>query len=114
MSRTIPLSASANVVLNGSGEGQVTLGPALPGVIWHPSSGSVTVSSANNVPIFAVYLNAISLPTFRGGSETGSNDTFTASDETLYPGQELIGVWVGGDPGATATFNVQGTQDVPG
>jgi hypothetical protein len=33
---------------------------------------------------------------------------------SLYTGQIVTGVWSGGNPGATATMTLQGTQDVPG
>ena len=112
MSVTRQLLASASCVLNGSGGGQVILGPAIPGVTWYPSGGACLTSSDTSTPVFYVYLNSVGQASYVGGSQTGNNDS-CAINQTLYTGMTLIGVWVGGDAGATATFTITGTQDVP-
>jgi hypothetical protein len=114
MSRTITLSKSGSVTLSASGAGQVSLGPAAAGTVWYPAAGSCITSADVSVPVFQVYLNEVTQSNFVGGSQTGNNDTCSIGAGTLYPGQVLIGVWTGGDSGATATFNISGTQEVPG
>lgn len=113
MSRTVALLASGQVTLNGSGNGQVTLGPSIPGDSWNPSGGACLVSSDNATPQFQCYLNVVGPGTFIGGSQTGNNDTCAVGGLTLYTGMAIIGVWTGGDPGATATFNLSGTRTIP-
>ena len=114
MSQTVPLMQSASVTLDSNGNGQVTLGPSIPGIIWYPVGASCIVSSDNSTPVFQVFQDAIGQSNFQGGSQTGNNDTASLSAITLYPGQTLIGVWTGGDPGATASFNLTGTMQIPG
>ena len=106
------LYASASVTLNGAGGGQVSLGPAIPGVTWIPTSGACLVSSANAMPTFFLYLNTVGAASFEGGSASGAGDSCAIDSVTLYTGMQLIGVWTGGDPGATATFNIAGTKQV--
>jgi hypothetical protein len=59
MSQAVPLNVSASVTLNGSGNGQVTLGPGIPGTAWYPSGASVIVSSGNSVPTLKLYLGTV-------------------------------------------------------
>jgi hypothetical protein len=114
VSRTVPLNASGSVTLNGSGNGQVALGPSLPGTAWYPTGASVIVSSSGSVPTLKLYLGSVGQSNFIGGSYTGNNDTASVSAITLYPGQVIIAVWAGGDSGATATVVLTGTMTIPG
>lgn len=115
MSRTVQLQASGSVVLNGSGAGQVQLGPAIPGVSWTPTGANCFIPGTPvNVPVFYVYLNSVGAASYLGGSQTGNNDVATISGLTAYTGMTLIGVWTGGDPGVTATMNLSGTMTLPG
>ena len=113
VSRSIGLSQTAIVTLNADGNGMVTLGPSSPGTVWMPTSCVISATSNNSgTTQFAMYQNYIADATFAGGSLTGSNDT-ASLDMTLYPGQTILGVWSGGDAGATAVLTVYGQQQVP-
>ena len=113
VSKTIALSQTAIVTLNADGNGTVTLGPSVPGTQWQPSTGVISVSSNNSgATQFACYQGFISDATFLGGSLSGASDTCTF-DLTLWPGQTIVGVWSGGDSGATAVLSIYGQQVIP-
>ena len=116
MSQTVPLSVSVSVVLNGSGGGQVQSGPALPGVAWNPSSVAVLVQPVSTTVVsqFLLYLGPPQAANFQGGTYTGDNNSDDLALPPMYAGQVLTGVWTGGNPGATATMTLTGTQDIPG
>ncbi len=114
MPRTVQLSASASVTLNNSGDGQVTLGPGIPGVTWIPETAQCIVSSDLDIPAFYLYLNTATQPNFQGASQAGNDDTASVSGVTLYTGMTLVGIWTGGTPLATATLVISGVQTVPG
>lgn len=104
-----PLSESVSVVLDGSGNGTVKLGPSNSFQQWVPSNAACAVSSNNAEPVFVLYNGTPGNANRIGGTYTGSNDNTDISGVTLFPGSYLTGVWSGGDPGATATLSIQGT-----
>lgn len=116
MSRTVPLTASASVTLSGSGNGTVTLGPSLPGVSWNPSTVAVLVQPASTTVVsqFLLYNGPAQPSNFAGGTYTGDNNSTDLAVPPMFAGAVLTGVWTGGNPGATATMTVTGTQDIPG
>lgn len=96
---------SAKTTLDASGNGQVSIaGPGVPVTITHTV---IVVSSAVKEPRFLLYVGGISPTQLRDTSYSGSQDV-SDTVHRLQPGQTLIGVWVGGDPGASATMNVDG------
>jgi hypothetical protein len=114
LSITIPLGASVSVKLSASGGGTVTLGPTIPGVIWYPSSVAVMVSPTSTTVVsqFFLYLGGVVAANLQGGTYTGDINSAGLSVQ-LYTGQVLTGVWAGGNPLATATMTISGTQQVP-
>lgn len=116
MSRQVPLSVSASVTLDGSGNGTVQLGPSIPGVSWTPATVAITVNpvSATVVSQFGLYNGNLQPGNFIGGTYTGDSNSTDVSAVTLHPGNVLTGVWSGGNPGATATMTITGTQSIPG
>ena len=115
MSQSVPLQVSASVVLDGTGAGQVQLGPQIAGTSWQPAAAGVLVApvSASVVSLFKLYLGTAQPQNFLGGSYTGDNNSAGLA-VTLHPGQVITGVWTGGNPGATATLTLSGTQTIPG
>jgi len=115
VSQSVPLQVSASVVLDGSGNGSVQLGPQIAGTSWQPAAAGVLVSpvSTSVVSQFKLYLGAAQPQNFIGGSYTGDSNSAGLA-VTLYPGQVLTGAWTGGNPGATATLTLSGTQAIPG
>jgi hypothetical protein len=116
MPQTLGLSKAASVILDASGNGMAQLGPQLPGTSWQVAT--VAVSVATNVNEAQCYLYAgISATAGQliGATSTGSTgDSDDLAGQGIWPGQSLIAVWAGGDPGAEATLSVFGTQNVPG
>jgi len=105
MGATFPLSETATVVLNASGNGTIQMGPNRLGQTWKPSIVAVGTSTAVKVPIAEVFQGSTSL----GATFSGSNDSNTLTDITVYSGQKLKIVWTGGDVGAVATASLSGT-----
>lgn len=113
MSRSVPLTASGQVTLNGSGAGQVQIGPSLPGTSWTPTSVSVIVAPVSTTTVSEFFVYGPN-GEFLGGTYTGDNNSCGLSGVILYPGQVLTGKWIQGNPGAVAVLTVKGTQDIPG
>lgn len=61
------------------------------------------VTTNTNEPTARVYHGSASSATFISGSYTGSQDTDSAMDEVLYPGEIVTVKWTGADVGAVAT-----------
>ena len=105
MGTVTPLAQSFTVVLNASGNGTIQCGPNRLGQTWKPTTVAVSTSTATKVPIAEVLQGTTSL----GATFSGSTDTNTLTDVTVYPGQKLTITWTGGDVGAVATASVSGT-----
>lgn len=101
-----PFRVSQSVTLDASGGGQVTISPP---VDWQVTLVSVVTTTAVKQPTFSLYLDSATPSGFLEGTYSGSRD---ASDtvHVIQPGQQLIGVWAGGDPGAKATMSVRGVK----
>jgi hypothetical protein len=114
--RTLGLTATASVTLNSQGNGTASIGPALPGTTWMPSVASVSASSNVNEAQCKIYAGAqVMQSSYIDGTLSGSTGDSTANiaGQVIYPGQYVFAVWSGGDPGATATLNLNGTKTVP-
>lgn len=104
MATTLPLDTSGSVVLNGAGNGTVTLAPRY-GQRWDIVSTTVsTVSQASPLP----QCTLSSAGGVLDATFTGNGDA-TDVPATLYGGQALQAAWTGGNPGDRATVRVQGT-----
>lgn len=106
------LQIGASVVLDGSGNGQVQLGPQVTREHWDLVSADVSVTTAVLEATCVLYLATGPTPSQRlGATATGSSgDTCGLSGVTVMPGQTLLAVWAGGDAGKTATLAVVGTK----
>ena len=118
MAKSLTLTRTASVTLDGSGAGTVQLGPASPGEAWLPGHVNVSCSAvvATGTCQAIVYAGAaIGQGAFVDG--TFSGDTGETTDaiagHVLHPGQYVFVVWSGGVPGATATAVITGTRTVP-
>jgi hypothetical protein len=112
----VALNSSAQVVLDGSGNGTCKVGPQGHGEVWHPTVASVHVSGTIvNSPVCKIYVGTEATPTtFCDATYTGEQDsTDRVSGSTLWLNYFVWAVWTGGDPGHQATLVVTGTQDVP-
>jgi len=115
MSRKVTLSASAQAVLDGSGNGTASAGPQNPGEIWYPAAVAVKASTNVKEAQARVYAgNAATDAYFADGTTWGSTGDSTSNVAgPLFPGQQIFAVWTGGDPGAVATVTITGTRQVP-
>lgn len=100
----LQLDEVANTVLNGAGNGSVTLSPATSRQVWNVTNVAVSGSSSVNIPTAVVSLGSTNL----GGTYSGTNDSDDVS-VTVWPGQQLKVTWTGGDAGASASAYVYGT-----
>jgi hypothetical protein len=111
----LPLSETTSATLNGSGDGTASLGPTGPNESWLPSNVSVTCSANTAEATCKVYAGPVpTAPYFKDITVDGS--TGDATDRCNLPvpkGWRIWAVWTGGDAGATATLNVDGTKTVP-
>lgn len=105
----------ASVVLDASGNGRVAIGPKVVREKWSPSQATVSVSSTVLESKCAIYLGVGRVPGQKlGESRTGSSgDTYGFGALALQPGQHIVAVWTGGDPGALATIGVFGEKSRP-
>jgi hypothetical protein len=83
-------------------------------VSWQPSTIAVSVATNVAEAQCNLYLGIGPFPgSLLGATSTGSTGDSTDCSATVWPGQELIAVWTGGDPGSIATMSVFGTKTVP-
>lgn len=113
---SVPLSVSGSVVLSGAGAGQVQLGPVLAGTTWTPGNVAVLVAPTSQTVVsqFYLYRGNAQAANFIGGSYTGDVNSSGITVPDMHPGDVLTGVWTGGNPGATATMTITGSQNIPG
>jgi hypothetical protein len=108
-------SQTAQTVLDGSGNGQVSLGPQRVKEHWQVSSVGVNVSTMVNEAQCSAFVGVPGglFGQFYGQTFTGSTgDTCGMGEIDLQPGQVVTAVWKGGDPGATAYMSVFGTYTI--
>lgn len=112
---SVPIAGGqARITVNGAGAATLSLGPQGRGTTWYPTSVvvSTTTGAADNSTA-ACYIGAQALQNLQGGqSYAGGGDTIGLSVTSMQPGDLLIVVWTGAVPGATASMNILGTQDV--
>ncbi len=117
-SRPVPafqLNETAQVTLDGSGNGTARLSPYGPrngGLTW--DLAEVAVSAATNVKeaqasLYLSFGNQEATPsTLVGQTATGSSGDTCAMSQRIRPGDWIQVRWAGGDAGAVATFRVSG------
>jgi hypothetical protein len=111
----LSLNAEASVVLDANGDGTAQCGPSLPGTSWQPTNIAVSVATNASEAQCNLYLGlSAAAGSLLGATSTGSTGDSTDCSQTVWPGQSLIAVWAGGDPGSIATLSVFGTKTVPG
>ncbi len=104
MAEWLPFRTVETVTLDGFGAGSITFGPTFGE--WLVEQVSASVSSNALEPEFTTYINNA----FIGGSYSGSRTNDTTFNQRLNAQEKLRGVWVGGDPGATATMVLSGRK----
>lgn len=112
-----PLNENGDIKLDGSGNGTLQMKPWGGGVTWQPVTISVKCSSNTNEASAKIYIGpSVADQYFVDGTLSGSTGDST-SKVNGYPvdthGNTLWIVWNGGDAGATATAQVNGTLVTP-
>jgi hypothetical protein len=110
--KRVQLTTTASVVLDGSGNGRVSIGPSVVRERWAPNQATVSASTTVLEATCALYLGVGGVPgRLLGASRTGSSgDVYGFGAFELQAGQSIVAVWSGGDVGATATINVFGEK----
>lgn len=113
------LSESASVVLDGSGNGSVRLGPLTAREVWFPVNASVRVDyspdpSPTNEAQCQIFVGETATPeNFRDLTFSGSSGDASGKVTGRVPKNWFIwAVWSGGDAGKTATLNVSGKKEI--
>jgi len=104
---TFPLSESATVKLDASGNGTLKMGPTRRGQTWKPTLLAVSIPSPTKVPSATVTNGSVGL----GETFTGSGDSTDLTGTTVYAGQQITITWTGGDANAVATASISGTVE---
>jgi hypothetical protein len=116
MSVSLPLSVSASVKLNSSGNGTVSVGPSHVGEIWYPSTVAVSVATNVSEALGYLYIGITATP----GNLVGTTATASTGDSDdlpgipVYVGTFILFAWNSGDANEVATLSVFGTRQVPG
>jgi hypothetical protein len=101
-----PLDTNRSAPFDNAGTARLTIGPTIFGESWRIRRMTVATDSIEDTDA-RVYLNAEMDTRLVAGTWIGNRD-FNETDLTLQTLDRLIVVWVGGTPGATATFVLQG------
>lgn len=111
---SLPLNASAQTVLDASGNGQCSVGPTAQGETWQAGFVTAVHCSSNAAEAQCkVYAGGGPSPAyFVGGTTWGSTGDSSDTNPQLQVGQQVFAVWTGGDPGATAYLSINGTRAV--
>lgn len=112
----LQLTASASVVLDASGNGQVSIGPNIVREKWALTTATVGTSTTTLEAQCDLYLSVGGVASrLLAASRTGSSgDSCGFGGFPLQPGQSIVAKWTGGDVGATATINVYGSRQRSG
>lgn len=117
---TVRLNQTDSVVLDGSGNGILKMRPDGSREYWNPELISERVSSAVVPPAneaqFTLYCGPkVDDPYLVDATYSGSSGNSSAKISGYVIGRHadpyIIGQWLNGDPGATATMRVQGTKE---
>lgn len=112
-----PLNENGTVQLDGSGNGTLKMIPLGGSETWLPAIASVKCSSATAEAQCRIYIGPAATDAYfvdgtLSGSTGDSTDRVTGFTVDTH-GNSLWAVWTGGDPGAYATMQVNGTRQLP-
>jgi hypothetical protein len=109
--RQLPLNVSAQVTLDGSGDGTASIGPLSSGEVWSGLTAAVRVATNVNEAICSIYSGAAATAGYgRGATTWGSTGDSTSQLSEVRVGGQVFAVWTGGDAGQVATLTVTGTK----
>jgi hypothetical protein len=112
--QSVPLTGGqAQATVTAAGAAQCSTGPAGLGTVWYPAQATIsTTTGAADNSTCQIFLGALGVNNLLvGQSYAGGGDTVALAVPSMTPGDLLIAVWAGGNPGDHATMNVVGTMD---
>lgn len=110
-----PISGNgiSQTVIAAGGAGVASVGPQGWGTRWYPQQVTIaTATGVNDTSSAVFYLGAIAPSQIVGTSSAGGGDTLGLAVPEMQPGDLLIAVWAGGNPGDWASLTVIGDQEV--
>lgn len=115
--RTVPLNEHGSVTLDGSGNGTLEMTPLGGAETWLPTIASVKVSTNTAEANCRIFIGPSPNDQYfvdgtLSGSTGDSTDRVTGYQVDTH-GNSLWAVWMGGDPGAVGTMQVNGTETIP-
>lgn len=116
MARTLPINAQIVIPLDGSGNGQGSVGPVNPREVWYPTAVSVSCSLASpsgSTPRCFIYAGAGPYQQYfvDGTYALQAAASSLISGQVLYPGNQIWAVITGGPTtGAQVVIGIQGTR----
>jgi hypothetical protein len=117
---TADLNESAQVVLDGSGNGTARLSPQgtrYSGYVWNPVNLYVNVSTNVNEASATAYVSygiqSNAATDAIGSTVLGSTGDTCGMTQNVKPGDWITVKWTGGDPGSVATMRVTGSVQLP-
>jgi hypothetical protein len=113
---SIPLSGGQVLgIVPASGNITLSDGPQGLGVVWYPvqvnASTTTGLTTAGDNSVCNIYLGPAVNPTTLVGTIYNGNGTAALAIPDMTPGQFLVMVWSGANPGDQAAANVIGTMD---
>lgn len=106
-----PLNTADKVIIDGSGNGTVKLGPIIAQT-WNLANAAIRIPGAIKIPQCRIYMGATATDdnlidaTYSGAL----NATSLVSAFPLTQGKFIFAVWAGADVGATAWLSIYGTE----
>lgn len=115
--RQDPLDENASVMLDGSGNGTLSMKPYSGSLIWLPGVVAVKVSTSTKEASCKIYIGPSATDQYfvdgtLSGSTGDSTDRVSGKQVDTH-GNTLWAVWAGGDANATATMRITGTEQRP-
>ena len=109
-----PLNENGTVTLDSDGNGTLAMKPWGGSVTWQPTLVSVSVETNTSEASCKIYIGpSATAPYFVDGTLSGSTGDSSAKVSGFgvdTHGNTLWAVWEGGDSGAVATMQVNGTM----
>jgi len=102
----IPLDEPASVVLDGSGNGEVTIGPTRSRQVWNVTS--VAVRTVQDDPTNEAQCRIFVNGRYRAGTFSGSSGDDTDLTVRLGRNNKITAQWTGGDAGVRAEMLLTG------
>lgn len=112
---SIPLTGGqAQGKISAAGAATLSVGPSGSGNVWYPASLTASTTSGltgSDPSICNVYLGPAGVGVTLLGTLNPGSGVASFALPAMSPGQYLIAVWAGGNPGDVATVNITGTMD---